>query len=196
MFLLLDRGTDVLYQANLKGMMRLEELREDDIPLQRSLDPPQNLDTSVDMGQGFGVGGDSQFDAQARDSMDTNLDRDLTRHLPPTNEECYEGAARCYSQDGITFLDLFDANEHAEYRKENLFYPFALREEWEVTDFLLHSALSMAAINTFLQLSMIKQLQLSFNNTKDLRSWAEMLPKGLSWKCQLIPLLHGTKSQI
>ncbi|KAG1805323.1 uncharacterized protein BJ212DRAFT_1210268, partial [Suillus subaureus] len=76
-------------------------------------------------------------------------------------------------------------------RKENLFYPFALREEWEVADFLLHSALSMAAINKFLQLSM-----LSFNNTKDLQGWAEMLLKGPSWKCQVIPSLHGTKSPI
>ncbi|KAG0705579.1 hypothetical protein DFH29DRAFT_980830 [Suillus ampliporus] len=87
--------------------------------------------------------------------------------------------------DGVTFLDLFDADEHAEYRKENLFYPFASREEWEVADFLLRSALSMAAINTFLQLSMVY-----------LRSQAEMLPKGPSWKCQLIPSLHGTKSPI
>ncbi|KAG2137000.1 hypothetical protein DEU56DRAFT_912773 [Suillus clintonianus] len=144
------------------------------IPPRRSLNPPQNLDISVDMGQGFGVGGDSQFNAQAEDSMDTNLDaRDLTGNLPPASEEWYEGAARCYSQDGITFLDLFDADEHAEYRKENLFYPFTSREEWEVADFLLRSALSMAAINTFLQLSM-----------------------GPSWKCQLIPSLHGTKSPI
>ncbi|KAG1843443.1 hypothetical protein F4604DRAFT_1689530 [Suillus subluteus] len=54
----------------------------------------------------------------------------------------------------------------------------------------------MAAINKFLQLSMIEQLRLSFNNAKDLRSRAEMLPKGLSWKCQIVPLLHGTKSPI
>ncbi|KAG2048233.1 hypothetical protein BDR06DRAFT_895929 [Suillus hirtellus] len=86
--------------------------------------------------------------------MDTNLDGDLAGNSPPTNEEWYEGAAKCYSQDSITFLDLFDADEHADYRKENLFYPFASREEWEVADFLLHSALSMAAINNFLQLSM------------------------------------------
>ncbi|KAG1895266.1 uncharacterized protein F5891DRAFT_1194323 [Suillus fuscotomentosus] len=169
----------------------------DVVPPQQSLDLPQNLDTSsVGMGQGFGVGDDSQFNAQAGDSMDTNLDGDLAGNSPLINEEWYEGAARCYSQDSNTFLDLFDADEHAEYRKENLFYPFASREEWEVTDFLLRSALSMAAINNFLQLSMIKHLQLSFKNAKDLRSQAEMLPKGPSWKCQLIPSLHGTKSPI
>ncbi|KAG1824986.1 hypothetical protein EV424DRAFT_1471865 [Suillus variegatus] len=128
--------------------------------------------------------------------MDTNLDGeflDTAGDLPPSNEEWYEGAAKCYSQDGLTFLDLFDADEHAEYRKENLFYPFTSREEWEVADFLLRSALSMAAIDKLLQLSMIKRLKLSFNNAKDLRGQAEMLPKGPSWKCQVIPSLHGTK---
>ncbi|KAG1887061.1 hypothetical protein F4604DRAFT_1675107 [Suillus subluteus] len=127
----------------------------------------------------------------AGDAMDGDL-LDTMGDLPLSNEEWYEGAAKCYSQDGITFLDLFNANEHAEYRKENLFYPFTSREEWEVTDFLLRSALSMAAIDKFLQLSMIKRLRLLFNNAKDLRSWAEMLPKGLSWKCQITAawLLH------
>ncbi|KAG1840425.1 hypothetical protein C8R48DRAFT_679594 [Suillus tomentosus] len=122
-------------------------------PPQQSLDPSQ----TTSMGQSLNVGGDSQFDAM--DAMDTNLDGeflDTAGDLPPSNEEWYEGAAKCYSQDGLTFLDLFDTDEHAEYRKENLFYPFALRKEWEVADFLLHSALSMAAINKFLQLSMIR----------------------------------------
>jgi hypothetical protein len=72
----------------------------------------------------------------------------------------------------------------------------------------------MAAIDNFLQLSMvcifilllsyfddditsqIKQLDLSFKNAKDLQSRAEMLPKGPSWKCQIIPSLHSTKSPI
>ncbi|KAG1808805.1 hypothetical protein EV424DRAFT_1543322 [Suillus variegatus] len=107
------------------------------------------------MGQSLNVADDSEFNAM--DTMDTNLDGeflDTAGDLPPSNEEWYEDAAKCYSQDGLTFLDLFDTNEHAEYRKENLFYPCTLREEWEVADFLLHSALSMAAINKFLQLSM------------------------------------------
>ncbi|KAG2738404.1 hypothetical protein P692DRAFT_20758642 [Suillus brevipes Sb2] len=97
--------------------------------------------------------------------MDTYLDGDLAGKSPPTNEEWYEGAARCYSQNSITFLDLFDADEHAEYRKENTFYPFTLREEWEVTDFLLHSALSMAAINNCLQLSMVCIFLVAFHTS-------------------------------
>lgn len=72
--------------------------------------------------------------------------------------EVYEGAGTCYAGDGVTFLDLFDADEYAECRKENLFYPFASKEEWEVADFLLRSPLSMAAINQFLELPMVRLL--------------------------------------
>ncbi|KAG1794838.1 uncharacterized protein HD556DRAFT_1198998, partial [Suillus plorans] len=94
------------------------------------------------------------------------------------------------------FLDLFDADEYVDCRKDNHFYPFASRNEWEVTGFLLQSLLSMAAINEFLALSMIQELNLSFKNTKELRSCAEMLPKGPSWKCQIITSLHSTKHLI
>ncbi|KAG1848322.1 hypothetical protein DFJ58DRAFT_842964 [Suillus subalutaceus] len=97
-------------------------------------------------------------------------------------EERYEGAGMCYSEDGLTFLDVFDADEYAEYRKENLFYPFASKEEWEIGDFLLRSPLSMAAIDVFLKLPLIQKLQLSFSNTRELHSHAEMLPSRPSWK--------------
>ncbi|KAG1842142.1 hypothetical protein F4604DRAFT_1939014 [Suillus subluteus] len=123
-----------------------------------------------------------QFNAE--DNM-LNVDFDRA-HFEDEGElsgvEVYEGAGTCYARDGVTFLDLFDADEYAECRKENLFYPFASREEWEVADFLLCSPLSMAAINQFLELPMIHRLKLSFRNAKELRNRAEMLPKGSSWK--------------
>ncbi|KAG2098901.1 hypothetical protein BD769DRAFT_1318401, partial [Suillus cothurnatus] len=50
------------------------------------------------------------------------------------------------------FLNVFDANGYAEYREDNLFYPFASKEEWEISDFLLYLSLSMAAIGIFLKL--------------------------------------------
>ncbi|KAG2055947.1 hypothetical protein BDR06DRAFT_858599, partial [Suillus hirtellus] len=87
-------------------------------------------------------------------------------------------------------------DEYADCRKDNLFYPFASRNEWEVADFLLWSSLSMAAINEFLALSMIHELKLSFNNAKELQSRAEMLPKGPSWKCQVITSSHSMKHPI
>ncbi|KIK33927.1 hypothetical protein CY34DRAFT_26962 [Suillus luteus UH-Slu-Lm8-n1] len=59
-----------------------------------------------------------------------------------------------FDTDGTTFLDIFDTDEYADCRKDNLFYPFASRNEWEVADFLLWSPLSMATINEFSALSM------------------------------------------
>ncbi|KAG1893892.1 uncharacterized protein F5891DRAFT_1131119 [Suillus fuscotomentosus] len=70
-------------------------------------------------------------------------------------------------EDGLTFLDVFDADEFAEYRKDNLFYPFASKEEWEVADYLLRSSLSMAAIDEFLKLRMrdpVECLESLFSN--------------------------------
>ncbi|KAG1785391.1 uncharacterized protein HD556DRAFT_1214619, partial [Suillus plorans] len=82
-------------------------------------------------------------------------------------------------------------------------YPFASKEEWEIADFLLHSPLSMAVIDTFLKLSLItlislplvqiQKLHLSFSNARELQSCAEMLPSGPSWKCQIIPSTYPTK---
>ncbi|KAG2079616.1 uncharacterized protein F5147DRAFT_784918 [Suillus discolor] len=144
----------------------------------------------------------SEVDVPQFNAEDSMMDVDFDgAHFEDEGEllsevEVYEGTGTCYAQDGVTFLDLFDADEYAECRKENLFYPFASKEEWEVADFLLHSPLSMAAINQFLELPMIHRLKLSFCNAKELRSRAEMLPKGPSWKCQTIPSLNHTKGPI
>ncbi|KAF8628685.1 hypothetical protein AX14_011219, partial [Amanita brunnescens Koide BX004] len=43
------------------------------------------------------------------------------------------------------------------------------------------SGLSMANISGFLSLKLVQSLCLSFHTAKDLRSWAEMLPKGPQW---------------
>ncbi|KAG2744458.1 hypothetical protein P692DRAFT_20647526, partial [Suillus brevipes Sb2] len=74
-----------------------------------------------------------------------NID-DEFRMFGDSLEEEYDGAGACCSQDGSTFLDLFDANEYAECRVDNLYYLFASKEEWDIADYLLRSSLSMAAI--------------------------------------------------
>lgn len=93
-------------------------------------------------------------DNQMHANFDIDFDfiNDGFRVAEGSLEERYEGAGICYSQDGLTFLDVFDADEYAEYRKDNIFYPFTSKEEREISDFLLHSSLSMAAINVFLKL--------------------------------------------
>ncbi|KAG1835925.1 hypothetical protein DFJ58DRAFT_719208 [Suillus subalutaceus] len=99
-------------------------------------------------------------------------------------------------QDGYTFLNLFDADENSVYRKNNLYYPFSGRRDWQVAAWLLRSGLSMGKIDSFLSLEMIKELPLSFSSAKELRGRAEMLPSGPRWMSKVIPTSHTTKSPV
>jgi hypothetical protein len=66
----------------------------------------------------------------------------------------YEGAAKEYGT-GTTFMDEFDRDQYAGERINNLYYPFASRDEWEFAAFLLRSDLSMASIDSFLSLNLV-----------------------------------------
>ncbi|KAJ3567001.1 hypothetical protein NP233_g6648 [Leucocoprinus birnbaumii] len=87
---------------------------------------------------------------------------------------------------GQSFMDIFDSDQHSSERDQHPFYPWASHSEWELATFLLKSNLSMAAIDTFLKLTMVKTLHLSFNTAKDLRNRAEILPSGPEWFCKEI----------
>jgi hypothetical protein len=65
--------------------------------------------------------------------------------------EEYEGAAKECGR-GVTFMEEFGRDQHAAKRVENLYYPFASKDEWELAAFLLRSDLSMASIDSFLSL--------------------------------------------
>ncbi|OJA17504.1 hypothetical protein AZE42_11883 [Rhizopogon vesiculosus] len=128
--------------SSVRDMVNILEFTEL-VSLQQSLTPPQPSDrhTRSDI-----VDEPWQFDI--RDDMGPNIDGDQVVGESSTSmEKWYKGTGTCYAQDGVTFLDLFDADEYAECRKDNLFYPFTSREEWEVANFLLRSPLSMAVIN-------------------------------------------------
>jgi hypothetical protein len=68
--------------------------------------------------------------------------------------ERYPGAAKTIS-GGKTFMDIFDMDEHSKDRQDNLYYPFASREEWQTASFLLRSGLSMEYIDEFLSLDLV-----------------------------------------
>ncbi|KAF8226689.1 hypothetical protein L208DRAFT_1300623, partial [Tricholoma matsutake] len=61
--------------------------------------------------------------------------------------EEYKGAAQVYG--GMTFMSEFNSDNHAEKCDENLYYPFASRDKWELAAFLLQSNLSMESIVKF-----------------------------------------------
>lgn len=56
---------------------------------------------------------------------------------------------------GKTFMGRFDLDDFADQHKENLYYPFASKEDWEMAAFLLRSGMSMALIDDFLSLQFV-----------------------------------------
>ncbi|KAG0698406.1 hypothetical protein DFH29DRAFT_983887 [Suillus ampliporus] len=109
--------------------------------------------------------------------------------------EHFKGAAKIY-QRGQTFQDRFNMDAYATHCKENIYYPFASLQDWELGSFLLCSSLSMAAIDQFLGLELIKALSLSFHTAKDLRGHAELLPAVPKWQYRIISTTHPTKQPL
>lgn len=75
--------------------------------------------------------------------------------------EEFEGASRSFP-GGKTFMDQFFSDEHRESRKNNLFYPFASSQDWQIASWLLRSRLSMAAIDDFLSLDLVSHVSESY----------------------------------
>lgn len=72
--------------------------------------------------------------------------------------EDFTGAARVFGT-GETFMGKFDSDGFAEQRKENLYYPFASKVDWEMAAFLLRSRMSMAMIDDYLKLEIVSALR-------------------------------------
>ena len=105
---------------------------------------------------------------------------------------------------GSDFIDVFNADQHTEKRRDNIYYPFSSKEEWSLALWLLCSGLLMRAINDFLSLPIVSplscviqstlaknkvwQLSLLFATSNTLRPRMEDLPKVPAWKMQDISL--------
>ncbi|KAI6039397.1 hypothetical protein EDC04DRAFT_2527380, partial [Pisolithus marmoratus] len=83
---------------------------------------------------------------------------------------------------GTMFMDQFFDDQYTTLWQQNLYYLFASGADWQLASWLLCSWLSMAAIDNFLSLQLVKQLPISFQSTKELCLHAEMLPSGLHQK--------------
>lgn len=85
----------------------------------------------------------------------------------------YPGASQIYGM-GQTFMDKFDSDNYALQREQNLYYPFASRDEWEFASYLLRSSLSMSAINQLLRLELVSDLSLFFLLATDLHKFLRL----------------------
>ena len=68
----------------------------------------------------------------------------------------FEGCREMFP-GGKTFMDDFWANQYTEERCDNVYYPWASKQEWAFASWLLCSHLSMVAINTLLSLDVISK---------------------------------------
>ncbi|KAG2111131.1 hypothetical protein DEU56DRAFT_874448 [Suillus clintonianus] len=81
--------------------------------------------------------------------------------------------------------------------RTNLYYPFAIPSGLGARQLLLLcSSLSMAAIDEFLELELIKALSLSFCTAKELRGRAELLPPVPKWQYRIVSTTHPTKQPL
>ncbi|KAF9218670.1 hypothetical protein BS17DRAFT_719950, partial [Gyrodon lividus] len=78
----------------------------------------------------------------------------------------------------------------------NVYYPFASTADWDIAKFLLQLPMSMAQIDQFLKIELIRGLPLSFNTAKELHGHAELLPLGPQWNVRVEPTSHPMKSAV
>jgi len=101
--------------------------------------PPGGRDKSYESR----VGGDEQM-----------LDGHQDKNFQASSINYFPGATQTYN-GGSTFIDKFDTDEFSNQRTSNIYYPFASRGDWKLGSWLLHSGLSMGAIDAFLSLSLV-----------------------------------------
>ena len=94
---------------------------------------------------GFGFELDENMDANDvhQDTLPAHV---IDNH--PNSPSTYPG--------GTTLLDEFFNDKHVDVRREILYYPFASRQDWQLASWLLWLRLSMAAIDEFLSLDLVR----------------------------------------
>ena len=107
--------------------------------------PDQYKNDGIDSMDGFGAHEDSAH-GQVDEYPDHTATPVIDNH--PNIPSIYPG--------GTMFADQFSNDPHATYRTENLYYPFASSIDWQLVSWLLRSHLSMAAIDKFLSLHLVR----------------------------------------
>jgi len=122
--------------------------------------PPQVLDLPPDGDQedaDMDFAYDDYYPAESSNNVEIALDDQgpSSSNIQQSRyREDFTGAAKVYGA-GETFMQKFDSDKFAEERKENVYYPFASKVDWETAAFLLRSRMSMAIIDDFLNLEAV-----------------------------------------
>ncbi|KAI6018499.1 hypothetical protein PISMIDRAFT_96863 [Pisolithus microcarpus 441] len=101
---------------------------------------------------------DIQIDGIPYDTQELDLqDAPGPSEASSRNVECFPGASQSYP-GRRTFMDQFFSDQYGELCKENLFYPSASQEDWQIALWLLCSCLSMAVIDGFFSLDLLSYM--------------------------------------
>jgi hypothetical protein len=156
----------VRFKTDCKVIRHLSQPRSSCVNLINDLIsiPLQNTSTTEDFppeeGLGYHVSDANMGDSESHAFGDANVQmaagdsgsfNNATEHV---YREEYANAAQAWGP-GETYMGKFDSDDYADLRKENLYYPFASKEDWELAAFLLRSGLSMALIDDFLSLKLV-----------------------------------------
>ncbi|KAH9475942.1 hypothetical protein JR316_0011504 [Psilocybe cubensis] len=189
---ILELGTSVRDKLYLDGMkVKLESTN----PILKGVSAtPVSRDPSPKIGNFMEVDYIDNF-LGASSEMEDDPPPKASKYNYPYVKEDYNGAGRAFGT-GLTFMDQLKQDQFEPQRAENLYYPFASKDEWELSLFLLRSDMSVGMLNDFLKLELIKKLNLSYKSAKDLRNRAEILPSGPQWKSQTIIPEIPSKNQL
>lgn len=114
---------------------------------QGEVEPPEILDEDVEMNEFASNHSGDPSDLEP-------LQLGIGQLRPGRYVETFEGCGETFP-GGRTFMDGFWADEYAEQRRENIYYPWASKDEWAFASWLLRSRLSMAAIDSLLSLDIV-----------------------------------------
>ena len=118
-------------------------ISESDEMDRQSFEPPDFMDTAEDY-----------ILASSCSSLPSSTSQNPVTKQNPFHIKKHPTSGSVYGC-GETFMDQCDKDRFTEMRKGHLYYPFASRDEWELASFLLHSRLSMAAMDRFLKLKLV-----------------------------------------
>jgi hypothetical protein len=101
----------------------------------------------------------NDVDNPSLDQGDVQMDTesfDDEAETEPRFTESYPGCSTAFP-GGLTFMQSFWQDKHAEERHENLYFPFASNDEWQFVSWCMRSGLSMAAIDSLLSLNVVSE---------------------------------------
>ena len=139
-----------LNQPNSSCALLIDDLISNSLPIQPQVLPLDGDQDGADM--------DFANDDYYRTESSNEVEMTLNDKGPSSSDvrgsryrEDFTGASEVYGT-GESFMGKFDSDVFAEKRKENLYYPFASKVDWEMAAFLLRSRMSMKMIDDFLKL--------------------------------------------